>query len=366
MADPLISVVVPTFNQSDYLEQAIESILNQTYSNIEVLVVNDGSTDNTPQILSKYTCNPTIKVLTQDNQGLAAARNAGIREARGAYIALLDSDDLMEPNRLEIQHNEMLANPAIDILYTAVLLIDEQGKPIKIIRREAIEPINFLPMEFFRNQVPSPSTLLIKKEVFRKELFNPDYTLSEDLEWILRAAHTFIFSYLDLPLTKYRRHAKNLSEDVHKLQLVERRILCHYNKEHIKEYIKKSTITDKPLWFGKILYLMGDYEEAIKILYKSKDPLAYFYLGNCYFELQKYQTAIELYKKSIALDNNYPEVHNNLGVTQLKVGENGNQDFAVAKELNSDYHDPHHRCFTRRELRKDLLPYRSIHVPEIT
>lgn len=359
MVGPLISVVVPTYNHSNYIQNAIQSVLDQTYSNIELIIVNDGSTDKTSEILTTFENNLTIQIIHQKNLGLSTARNTGIKRAQGDYIALLDADDLMEPNRLELQYTEMQANPTIEVLYTSVLLINENQVPIKTLRREKIDPTDFLTIEFFRNQIPSPSTIMARRSAFEKEIFASNYTLSEDLEWTIRAAHSLTFSYLDIPLTKYRRHSGNISEDLTKLRKVEEQILSNYNTQHIQECVKKSSLNNKSLWMGKILYIKGAFKDAITIFENLNDPLAFFYMGNCYFELKEYEQAIHSYKLSINEDQSNPAAQNNLGVSLTKIGKNGKKCFEIAKRLKPDYQDPDQQRFTRRELRRDLLPYQS-------
>jgi len=110
-SDNMFSIIVPVYNVEPYLRQCLESVINQDYSDYEIICINDGSTDNSPAILQKYgkACNQ-IKIINQENHGLSTARNIGIREASGDYILFLDSDDCLEPNALQIlaakQNNE--------------------------------------------------------------------------------------------------------------------------------------------------------------------------------------------------------------------------------------------------------------------
>jgi glycosyltransferase involved in cell wall biosynthesis len=99
--DPLVSVIIPTFNRAHCIEQSVQSVLNQTYTNYELLLVDDGSTDNTQEVLARF--GDKIRIIVQDNAGVSAARNQGIRAARGKYVAFLDSDDLWLPEKLEHQ-----------------------------------------------------------------------------------------------------------------------------------------------------------------------------------------------------------------------------------------------------------------------
>ncbi len=113
---PLVTVVIPTYNYGAYVGQAIDSVLAQTYPAVEVVVVDDGSTDDTPARLAAY--GGRIRVVRQENRGLSAARNAGIAAATGEYVALLDSDDAFHPRKLELQMRHLAANPAVGLTGT--------------------------------------------------------------------------------------------------------------------------------------------------------------------------------------------------------------------------------------------------------
>lgn len=121
---PLVSVIIPTYNCANYIERAINSVLEQTYLNTEIIVVNDGSTDDTEKILENY--KNRIIIINQKNSGVAKARNVGISTAKGNYIATLDADDRWLPNRLE-KMVDILENSKIDILISNFYYVDEDG-----------------------------------------------------------------------------------------------------------------------------------------------------------------------------------------------------------------------------------------------
>ena len=115
---PEISVILPVYNGADTLERSIESILNQTFSNFELIIINDGSTDRSPELCSKYTDDKRVRIYNQENQGLANTLNRGIKLSRSKFIARQDSDDVSLPDRLAIQLKHMLANPKTVLLGT--------------------------------------------------------------------------------------------------------------------------------------------------------------------------------------------------------------------------------------------------------
>lgn len=354
-----ISVIIPTYNQDQFLSEAINSVLTQTHPAEEIIVVNDGSTDRTAQVLSDYKRVANLSIIHQKNQGLSAARNSAISQAKGSYIALLDSDDVMEANRLEVQWKYLQKHHNIDILYTSVTLINETGRSIGAIKREKIPSSDFLAEEFFRNQIPSPSTLFAHKRVFDKCLFDPHFVIGEDWEWTLRAAHHFVFEYLDIPLTKYRRHGAGLSEKTRNLRTLEYALLRDYGIAHIMKVVDRSSIKDKDLHKGKILFIMEEYPLALTWLEKSCGDLSLFYQGNCYFQLGQFKKALTFYERAIEMNAENATYYNNLGVVYLRLEEADKASlcFDKAKILKPEYQDPVLKSFTRRELRQNLIQY---------
>ena len=129
MTSSLVSVIVPTYNRAYCLNRAVDSMLAQTYGNCEVLIVDDGSTDDTSaRVKTWYGHNPQVRYLRQVNQGVSAARNAGLRAARGAFIALLDSDDVWLPWKIEVQVACLDALPQVGMIWTDMEAVDPHGE----------------------------------------------------------------------------------------------------------------------------------------------------------------------------------------------------------------------------------------------
>src|SRR5262245_58457673 len=116
MTQPLVSVIIPSYNYGCYVQQAVDSALSQSYPNQEVIVVDDGSTDDTEVRLAAY--GKRIRYIHQKNQGLSEARNTGIREARGEFLAFLDSDDAFHPKKTELQMAYLMAHPEVSLVGT--------------------------------------------------------------------------------------------------------------------------------------------------------------------------------------------------------------------------------------------------------
>ncbi|MFM6395643.1 glycosyltransferase family 2 protein [Planktothrix sp.] len=124
---PLISVVIPTYNAEKTIEETIHSVLNQTVSDLELIVVNDGSTDSTLEIISKFT-DPRLKVFSYPHSGANSARNRGLEQASGEYISFIDADDLWTPDKLELQLKVLQENPEAKVAYSWTDCIDESSQ----------------------------------------------------------------------------------------------------------------------------------------------------------------------------------------------------------------------------------------------
>lgn len=368
-AQPLVSVLMPAYNLASFLPAAIESVLAQTYPHIELVIVNDGSTDNTLAICQSYaTIDSRIAIFSQQNRGLPAARNVGIKKSKGAYICLLDADDCMDKYKVEKQLLVLQQNPDIDIVYTAISLIDEKGKFLGEIHDQDYSPENLKIQMFFRNVMPNPITVMARRYCFDENLFNENFRRGEDYELMMRLIHLYRFKYLDIPLTLYRRHSKNMSNELVAQRETELKILKTYSKEHIEKLFENSALSaeEKLLMKGKIFFNMEWFEEALEILRPLKQPLALFYQGNCYLKLNQIQKAADCYKRSLALDPANPACYNNLGAV-INDTAHAKEAFTKALQLKPGYLDAQfnlEHCeettilrITWKELRPSLLPY---------
>jgi glycosyltransferase involved in cell wall biosynthesis len=207
----VVSVLMPVFNGEKYLAEAIESILNQTYSDFEFIIINDGSTDGTVEILERYRRQDhRIKVFNQSNQGLVKSLNRGINLAQGDYVARMDQDDLSAPERLEVQTAVLRSHPEIGLVCSAARIIDHDGLPIRL------HAPNFSPEHFFfflnyKNCIVHSSVL------FRREIANllggydESMLFIEDYEFWCRFSKVTRIYQLDQELVCWRQHASNIS-----------------------------------------------------------------------------------------------------------------------------------------------------------
>ena len=157
----LVSVVVPVYNVEAYIAETIQSILNQTYSNFELLMVNDGSTDRSIEIIQTFD-DPRITLIHQENQGVSTARNRGIAQAKGDYIALIEGDDIWTPEKLEKHIKHLENSPQIGLSFCRSAFIDLKGNPLGIYqmpRLKNIEPHHIL----YRNPIGNGSVPVIRR-----------------------------------------------------------------------------------------------------------------------------------------------------------------------------------------------------------
>jgi len=204
MSDPLISVIVPVCNGDKYLSEALDSVLAQTYKPIEIILVDDGSTDRTSQIVNELQLrHPYIHYHFQENQGLAASRNRGISLARADFIAFIDADDIWEPEKLTSQMNLIEKNQDVEMV---------SGKVRQFISPEVPESerhkYRFRTEDMQTNMM---TAVLLRKTVFETYgYFNPDLLVGPDMDWVLHAMEKGL-KVMPLPeLVYYRRlHPQN-------------------------------------------------------------------------------------------------------------------------------------------------------------
>lgn len=181
---PKISVVIPTYNCAGYITQAIESVLNQTNCNYELLIIDDGSTDNTRQILQPYS--KVLRYVYQNNQGVCATRNHGIKIAQGEYVAFLDADDFFLPGKLAAQLAVFEAQPDLGIVHSGWRRVDSQGQTLMDV--QPWENIAQLNLESWLQWKPVlPSAMMFRRQWLEKVGgFDPQYTVAEDVDLVLR------------------------------------------------------------------------------------------------------------------------------------------------------------------------------------
>jgi glycosyltransferase involved in cell wall biosynthesis len=207
---PLVSVIIPSYNSRRFLIETVESALAQSYPHIELIVVDDGSTDDTATFLAPY--QGRLRYVYQENRGPSAARNRGIAEARGELLAFLDADDLWLPDKVSRQVDALCRSPRSGLVHTDVL-VHEQGTGRKYHRvtRKASYVGQCSNVLFTQNQLTTSSVLLYKKCLTRVGMLDETCRHTDDYDLWLRIARHYEFCYIDEPLVIYRLHDTNIT-----------------------------------------------------------------------------------------------------------------------------------------------------------
>lgn len=218
MDQPLVSVIIPSYNHEKYVEQAIMSVINQTYKNIELIIIDDGSKDKSPYLIKELidkVNSSKIIFETQDNMGLSRTLNKAVKMANGEFIAILASDDMYLPNRIEESVNVLsTAKPNVCAVYSDGFIIDENGRKISKYSHKFKVPLskNTYKELLLRDWIAALSVLYRKSSLFQCGLFDENIEI-EDYDMLLRLAQLFKFDYIPKPLFLYRWHGLNYSND---------------------------------------------------------------------------------------------------------------------------------------------------------
>lgn len=210
---PKVTVIIPCYNRESYIAETVESVLTQTYSNMELVVVDDGCTDNSRKILERY--KDRIRILEHSgrlNKGQSAALNLGIRSTASDYVAFLDSDDLFVREKIEKQVQFLESNPEFGLVYSNGYFIHENGRRISRIydgyHREDSDPNRVLLDCYFS----LPTNALVRREVLSKAgYFDESFRSAQDHDLAIRIAEVAKIAYLDEALFFYRRHKDSIS-----------------------------------------------------------------------------------------------------------------------------------------------------------
>src|SRR4051794_21607577 len=216
---PTVSVIIPTYNSAALVTAAVESALAQTNPPAEIIVIDDGSTDDTRERLSRY----RVRYFPQQNQGVAAARNLGLREATGELIAFLDADDVWHPRKLELQIAAIEANTHLVLLGTTLFDWPVE-QPTKVNRTGVIKPIPWRKLAV-KNHLVTSSIVVRRTALAQTGDFDTALQGPEDHDLWLRLAEAGVVATLDLPLTGYRQVPGSLSRQATTMRAGMRQIL---------------------------------------------------------------------------------------------------------------------------------------------
>ncbi|MFZ8802021.1 MAG: glycosyltransferase family 2 protein [Candidatus Calescibacterium sp.] len=274
---PLVSCIIPTYNRAHIVGRAIRSVLNQTYKNIEVIVVDDGSQDNTQEVVLSIKDERIRYIRLHRNFGAAFARNIGIANARGEFVAFLDSDDYFLPEKIEKQVELMLKDESIGVCYTEVYYELDNGelvyKESPRARGKIYEVFIYIFILPVFAKIIALQTFLVRKQIFEKIVFDESMKVGSDAKFMIELSKIADFDFIPLPLCVIdrRKQEKSLWRGQvevgilirHKIELFEER------KSDIFKLAGSLYVSRLYNRFAWTAYKYGNKNLAAKLLFKS-------------------------------------------------------------------------------------------------
>jgi len=287
MTSDLVSVVIPVYNSEKFLEECLDSILTQTYQNIEIIAVDDGSTDSSPDILERYS--DKINIISQKNQGLASALNLGISKMKGDWFKWFSPDDVMHSNTIETLIDEAKNHSDNIILYSNWNIIDDTGNTLREFHESNYNELSEFDfnLRLLDGQQINVNTTLIPAIFLKKYgIRELDEPVAIDYDFFLRSAllHDVRFHLISQPLVKYRIHSdqlshKNISKTLNYISEIKDEILMKLDEplrikynHGLEQYKKTKPTKTKTLEFGmKLLSSVPTWvSDRVLMLYLNK------------------------------------------------------------------------------------------------
>jgi glycosyltransferase involved in cell wall biosynthesis len=255
-SEPFVSVIIPCFKQAHFLGEAIESVLGQTHQEYEIIVVDDGSPDNTAQVAARY---PRVRLISQRNQGLAAARNSGISESEGKYLVFLDADDRLRPKALQAGAECMAKHPESAFVYVGYIYIRQDGEPLSAPHKPYDGDELYYGL-LDRNRIEMGAAVMYRREIFDSVGgFNTSLRAAEDYDLYLRIARSYPCHHHDEVVAEYRKYGASMTKDYGVMLEMTIRVLRSQRK-HVAgdERYQRAYLAGLKSWrecYGEPLYL---------------------------------------------------------------------------------------------------------------
>ena len=240
---PLVSVIIPAYNAERFISETIKSVISQTFSDFELLIVDDGSIDNQKKIIKEFAASDNrIRYIYQLNEGVSAARNNGFKNSHGRFIAFLDADDVWLPDNLALKINRF-GSDEVGLVHSDAMVINEVSEKIEGticgIEGDLLDPL----LLWDGTQIPGPSSILVKREVIEAiGVFDEKLSTAADKDFFIRVAAHYKIGRVSQVTWKYRLHRKNMHKNI---SVMEADILLLYQKVqnsklfHSKDFEKK-------------------------------------------------------------------------------------------------------------------------------
>lgn len=251
MRPPLVSIIAPCYNAERFLEAAIKSIFAQDYENFEVIIVDDGSTDNSVEMLRALQSTYTFQLYQQPNQGVSAALNHGLKYAKGDYVSTPDLDDIMLPSSVRVRAQYLDQHPKVGCVGALITYMDSEGNDTKTQSRQKVEHLGFDAILRDAVLVGAPVALYRMQALKDANGYDPDIRV-QDFQITLRiAARGYGIDVLPVVVTRYRRHPNNLSRKYKVLLDADMRAIEPY-RDHPRYERARTALINKALKYGVV------------------------------------------------------------------------------------------------------------------
>ena len=275
----IVSVIIPVYNRKDMISDAVESVLSQTYKDLEVVVIDDGSTDNTVEEIKKIK-DPRIVLLKAEHKGPYHARNMGIKKSKGDFIAFLDSDDMWLPEKLEKQMKQFEKNKEVFLVFTDRFVFRDKNNDYSLendVKTEEKKILNSHYKELLKMNYIVTSSVVVKRQVFDDLGFFIEEKRGDlDYNMWLRVARKYKISYISEPLVLYKVHEKRMTE---------KRLDRINDKKYVYEIEEK--------WCNE-----NNLKEEIAIINKAKSEDLKEYFMNAFFTSRNRKKSFDMLMKS--------------------------------------------------------------------
>ncbi len=228
---PKVTVYITSHNYGRFLEQAIESVLHQKFTNWELIIIDDGSIDDSRAVIKRFEARPNVHIVFQENRGLLVSSNIALRLSKGQYIMRLDADDYLDENALLVLSNILDTHPEIGLVYPDYYLVDERGEILSVERR------NKLGKEMTLYDVPAHGacTMIRKSCLMEVGGYSEDFTCQDGYDLWVKFVDRFGIYNVNVPLFYYRQHGKSLTKNAERIlrtrRMIQRRHTAHKRKE---------------------------------------------------------------------------------------------------------------------------------------
>lgn len=366
---PRVAVVLPVYNHARYLEETLQSLFAQDFRDFEIIAVDDGSTDNSLEILSRH--GSRIRITEAAHRGPAAARNHALVQTDSEYIAFMDADDLCAPSRLRVDLEELEARK-LDLVASALSFIDAKGTTLPGTWRCPPDAArDYWGALLERNWIGTPSVLARRHVLQNAGLFDERFTHSEDYDLWLRIGASSSIGYIDTPLIQCRRHSANTSNDIESHQAFERLALQKVDAVEARNAfarLYRDSVRSEEAWIWFLLrsgnaQFREDAGRALTLFPRSH--AIRFALGVFHHDCGEWEEARAVFE---ALSENDTASRHNAGVLSWLCGDYKGADRFLSQALGArpDYDDARFNLtamvrgqrlrLTRRPFRKDLVP----------